>query len=100
MIRRTIISLALLCGACSSFTLGYVERQTGKTDDDRALAMLVCKDQAAQAMQQGAQQVGQFLLGFTVVGYPIALQRERDVQRDAFAACMSDKGYSVKRANG
>lgn len=97
--RALGLSLALLCGACGNFTLGYVDRQPGKTDDDRSLAMLACKEQAALAMTQGGQQVGQFLLGFTVVGYPIAMQRERDVQRDAFATCMADKGYTVKRAN-
>lgn len=90
------LSLALLCGACSGFTLGYVDHPQGKSADDRQLAMLVCKDQASAAMQKGGQQIGQFLLGFSLVGYPIAIQRERDIQRDAFAACMGERGYSVK----
>lgn len=98
-LRTLAIALPLLCAGCgATYTLGYVEPQAGKTSDQRAVDMLVCKDKAALAVREAGPQVGQFLMGMTIVGLPAAYQVEKGQQREVFAACMTAKGYDVRVA--
>lgn len=93
------IAPILLLAGCGSFPLGYVDARAGKTDQDRQMDMLVCKDQARNEANTDARVAGSFLAGLTIVGAPIAIAAERQKQRDVFADCMKAKGYNVRPAS-
>ena len=63
----------LLCGCASTFHLGKVQPQTGRNRDQQQLDTLTCKDQAKMAVESGGQYAKEWLLGFTLVGYPVAI---------------------------
>lgn len=90
----TIIGCISLAG-CSTFNLGNVRPQPGRTADQQQLDTLTCKDQARLAAESGGQQTKEFLLGLTVIGYPAAVASDRAKQRDVFTSCMQAKGYTV-----
>jgi hypothetical protein len=91
------LALAALAG-CGTFQLGTSVPPAGKTADQQQLDTLTCKDQASMAVNSGANQAGDFLLGMTIIGVPIAYQSDKQKQRDVFAACMRQKGYQVTPA--
>jgi hypothetical protein len=91
--RAAAAAAALLLSACATVQLGTVHAPAGTTADQQSLAILVCKDEAAQAVAK--RQVGDFAAGLTIVGAPIAIHLDAVKQRQAFGACMAAKGYSV-----
>jgi hypothetical protein len=56
--------------------------------------MMFCKDQAKTESESGGNQVAEFLLGFTIIGYPIGRQHNIDNQRAFYQKCMEDRGYA------
>jgi hypothetical protein len=63
--------------------------------DQRQIDILSCKDQAQLAIGTAGHQVGDFLLGLTIVGTPIAYESDKQTERDVFARCMHERGYNV-----
>ena len=96
--KKSVISIAVVTGlltGCGTFNLGYVQSQAGKTADQQQLDTLTCKDTAKLVSESGDRQVAQFLLGFTIVGYPIAYELDKSKKREVFKECMQGKGYSI-----
>lgn len=89
-----IFILVTLTG-CGTFNLGYVKPQTGKTPDQQMLDTLTCKDQARLATETAGKQVGDFLLGMTIIGAPMAYELDKKNKREFFKECMNTKGYEV-----
>jgi hypothetical protein len=81
--------------ACGTFNLGNVHPQPNKTADQQQLDTLSCKDQATLAVSSAGRQTGDFLLGLTIVGTPVAYEMDKAKQRQVFADCMQARGYSV-----
>ncbi len=100
--RRTIWLVLLACGvtACGTFNLGIVRPQAGKTSEQQQLDTLTCKDQANLAANTTGRQTGDFLLGMTIIGAPVAFEREKAKERAVFADCMQARGYVVTPADG
>ena len=97
--KKTIFAVvALLSGCATTFNLGTVHPQAGRTADQQQLDTLTCKDQAHLSVESGAQQAKEFWLGFSIVGYPAAIAIDRAKQRAIFTECMQAKGYSVSPA--
>lgn len=92
-------TVAFLTGCATTFQLGKVQPQPGRTADQQQLDTLTCKDQAHMAVQSGAQQAKEFWLGFTIVGYPAAIASDKAKQRAVFTQCMQAKGYTVMPAS-
>jgi hypothetical protein len=92
-----IVTCLSLCG-CATFNLGTVKPQAERTADQQQLDTLTCKDQARLAAEAPGEQTREFLLGLTLVGYPLAIMDDRIVQRQAFTTCMTEKGYAVTPA--
>jgi len=89
-----IFVLITLTG-CGTFNLGYVKPQAGKTPDQQMLDTLTCKDQARLATETAGKQVGDFLLGMTIIGVPMAYELDKKNKREFFKECMNTKGYEV-----
>ena len=101
--QKSIILVLLLAfgvAACGTYTLGNVHPQSGKTTDQQQLDTLTCKDQANLAANTAGRQTGDFLLGLTIVGAPVAFEREKAKEREVFADCMTARGYVVTPADG
>src|SRR5262252_457297 len=84
----------LALGGCT-FTYGTVYSPPGKTAEQRSLAILVGKDEAAQA-NAGGPAAAEYLLGATIVGAPAGVQMEIDTKRAVFIECMRKRGYEVR----
>jgi hypothetical protein len=95
MSRTVVLAICLLCAACGNFQLGTVQSPPGRTADQRQLDILSCKDQAQLAIGTAGHQVGDFLLGMTIIGTPIAYESDKQTERDVFASCMRERGYNV-----
>jgi len=93
--RAVALAVPIICVACGTFQLGYVQPQAGKTPDQQKLDTLDCKDQAHNAASAASEQAKAFLLGLTIVGTPAAYQMDRDTQRKVFTDCMTQRGYTV-----
>lgn len=91
--KIAVLTATLLCTACGTYNLGNVYPQAGKTKDQQQLDTLTCKDQAHIAARSGDRQVGNFLLGMTIVGAPVAIELEKTKSREVFAKCMQERGY-------
>lgn len=101
MISLLICSSTLLLCSCGTFQLASnVYAPAGKTGEEQQSDTLFCKDQANLAVNSGAHQTGDFLLGFTIIGAPVAYQMDKNQEREAFAQCMMAKGYSVVMPDG
>jgi hypothetical protein len=102
MRKKTMLSLLLACGvsACGTFKLGIVHPQAGKTADQQQLDTLTCKDQAELAVNTAGHQTGDFLMGLTIVGAPVAYELDKKKERQVFADCMKARGYVVTPADG
>lgn len=99
MIRNAVFASVVLLGGCATtFDLGKVHAQQGRTADQQQLDILTCKDQAHVAASGSGDYAKGFLLGLTVVGTPVAFKLDRDKQRRVFSECMTAKGYSVSPA--
>jgi hypothetical protein len=102
MHKTIMLVLALACGvaACGTFNLGNVHPQPGKTAEQQQLDTLTCKDQANLAVNSAGRQTGDFLLGLTIVGAPVAYEMDKSKQRQVFADCMQARGYAVSSPDG
>lgn len=89
-----------ILSGCGTFNLGNVRAQSGKTAEQQQLDTLTCKDQANLAANSAGRQTGDFLLGLTIVGTPVAIEREKAKEREVFAECMTKLGYVVTPADG
>jgi hypothetical protein len=101
-VLRTTLLLLLACSiaGCGTFTLGNVRPQTGKSPEQQQLDTLTCKDQANLAANSAGRQTGDFLLGLTIVGAPVAYEMDKAKQRQVFADCMKARGYVVTSPDG
>ncbi len=87
---------ALFLAGCGTFPLaGKITPPSGKGQDQQQLDLLACKDQAHLAANTAGRQAGNFLLGMTIVGAPVAYELDKSKQREVFAACMSQRGYEI-----
>ena len=94
--KKIVIFLPLFLVACGTFQLaGGISPPHGKTADQQQNDVLFCKDQAHNEAGTNGQQAKAFLMGLTIIGAPIAIEQDRALQREVFARCMTDKGYSV-----
>jgi hypothetical protein len=92
----------LMCSiaACGTFNLGNVRPQSGRTAEQQQLDTFTCKDQASLAVNSAGRPTGDFLLGMTIVGVPVAYEMDKAKQRQVFADCMQARGYMVTLADG
>ena len=96
-----ILVLPLVVAACGTFPLsGGTSPPAGKTDDQHQLDILVCQDQAKLAVSTVGRQAGNFLLGMTLIGTPVAYELDKAKQREVFAQCMTARGYTVVPPEG
>jgi hypothetical protein len=102
MQKAIVLALLFACGltACGTFNLGNVRPQVGKTAEQQQLDTLTCKDQANLAVNSTGRQTGDFLLGMTIVGAPVAYEMDKAKERQVFADCMNARGYVVTPADG
>jgi len=99
--KTTLLALfSCSIAACGTFTLGNVRPQAGRTAEQQQLDTLTCKDQANLAANSAGRQTGDFLLGLTIVGAPVAYEMDKAKQRQVFADCMRARGYVVTVADG
>ncbi len=84
-----------LLASCGTFPLGNVQPQSGRSADQQQSDTLYCKDQAQLAANSAGRQTGDFLLGLTIVGAPVAYELDKTKEREVFASCMQEKGYTV-----
>lgn len=94
------LSICLLCAACGTFHLGETVPPAGKSHDQAALDMLVCKDRAQTESQSAADQARGFMLGLTMsfVGVAIDYEQQKADQRRIYKDCMEADGYRVQAA--
>jgi ribosomal protein L32 len=94
--RLSAISLTVLCSACGTVKLAdtIVPHDT-KTSDQQQIDILTCKDQAKLAVSSAGRQTGDFFLGLSVVGIPLAIAMDNAKQREVFASCMATHGYTT-----
>lgn len=99
---KSIWLAVLVCAvtACGTFNLGNVRPQPGKTAEQQQLDTLTCKDQASLAINSAGRETGDFLLGITIVGAPVAYEMDKAKQRQVFADCMQAHGYIVTPVDG
>jgi len=99
-LRLPLLLLPALIAGCGTFNLGNVHPQVNKTPEQQQLDTLTCKDQANLAVNSAGREAGDFLLGFTIVGAPVAYEMDKAKERQVFAECMHARGYVVTPANG
>lgn len=93
---RSPLILCLFLAGCGTFPLGVSYAEKGQTQQQLHADILWCKDQAKTAADTPGRQVGSFIAGLTIIGAPVAYENEKQLQRDVFKACMTDKGYRVE----
>ncbi len=98
ILRLPLLLAPLLLVTCGTYALGKIRPQEGKTPDQQQLDILTCKDQAGTTANSAGRQTADFFLGLTIVGAPIAIQREKNKEREVFAECMRARGYVVTPA--
>lgn len=94
------VALSFLCVGCGTFQLssGAIPLSS-KSQDQIQLDILSCKDQAKLEANTAGRQAGAFLLGFTIVGAPLAYEIEKSKQREVYKSCMEARGYRVLPPN-
>jgi hypothetical protein len=97
-VRFALLLIAALAIAGCTYSLGTVHPQTGKSAEQQQLDTLTCKDEAHLAVSSTGRQTGDFLLGMTIIGAPIAMEMEKAKARQVFADCMHARGYVVNPA--
>jgi hypothetical protein len=91
-----ILVILLFFTGCGTFPLAKrVIPPMGKTNDQQRLDTLTCKDRARLEANTAERQTGAFLLGMTIIGAPLAFELEKAKQREVYAKCMRDLGYTV-----
>lgn len=97
------LGAVFVCGlsSCGTFPLAQVTgTPIGTTAAQRETDVLYCKDQANLRVNSASNETGNFLLGLTIVGTPIAFEKDKTMERNAFANCMTARGYQVTMPNG
>lgn len=101
MPRCLLYAGALLLCSCGTFQLASnISSPAGKSAEEQQSDILFCKDQADLAVNSGAHQAGDFLLGFTLIGAPVAYQLDKEQEREVFAQCMTNRGYNLVMPDG
>jgi hypothetical protein len=95
MKKSLIVVAALALTACGSFPLGTSFPQNGQTQATVDTDILICKDRAKNEASTDARIAGSFVAGLTIVGAPVAIAEDRRKQREVFAQCMTERGYTV-----
>ena len=96
-----ILVLPLVVAACGTFPLsGGTSPPAGKTADQHQLDLLTCQHDAKMAVSTAGRQAGNFLLGMTLIGTPVAYELDKAKQREVFAQCMTARGYTVVPVDG
>lgn len=91
-----ILPACAVLAACGTFQLASgVTPLSAKTPEQQQLDMLSCKDHAKLEANTAGRQAGNFVLGMTLVGAPLAYELEKKKQREVFKACMERRGYAV-----
>jgi hypothetical protein len=91
-----LLAASVLCVACGTFPLsGGIYPPPGKSSDQQQIDVLACQDQAHLAINSAGRQVGDFLLGATLIGAPIAYELDKSKGREVYAQCMTARGYRV-----
>lgn len=90
-----LVAVAALSG-CGTFPLASsITPLSAKTREQQQLDTLTCKDQAKLAVNTAERQAGNFMLGMTLVGVPLAYELDKKKQREVFKECMEARGYRV-----
>ena len=96
-----ILVLPLVVAACGTFPLSKnTIAPAGKTTDQHQLDLLTCQHDAKMAVSTAGRQAGNFLLGMTLIGTPVAYELDKAKQREVFAQCMTARGYTVVPVDG
>ena len=90
-----ITAVSLFLVGCAFQLAGAVYPPPGKSNQEQQVDMLFCKDQAKKEATTVGRQAGWIALGLTIVGVPLAVGLEKQKQREAFAQCMTARGYRV-----
>ena len=90
---------AMILNGCGNFNLGYVKPQDGKNSQQQQIDTLACQNEAKLAASTAGMQISSFLLGMTLVGYPLVYVLDKSAQRDEFANCLHLRGYAVLPAD-
>lgn len=91
LIIIVMLGTIILTG-CGNIDLGTVH-WTDKTQQQAQLDRLECTHNAELAASSGGHQVGNFFLGLTIVGAPLAHVNDTQTERDVYSKCMTEKGY-------
>ena len=94
--RLNTIALCAALAGCGTYPLGIVHSTSGQADSQRAVDILLCKDEARLGTNTDARVAGSFLAGLTIIGAPIAIAADRARERELFAQCLAAKGYTVE----
>lgn len=87
--------LLLVLSACGTYHLAT--RVDGPTGTQRQVDILTCKDSARTWSQRADAQARGFATGFflPVIGIAVDASVVKSEQRDFFARCMMERGYTV-----
>ena len=87
--------------ACGTFPLASsIQSPINKDQTQRETDILFCTHQADMAVNSASNQAGDFLLGATIVGAPIAYEMDKSKERGIFASCMTARGYNLVMPDG
>lgn len=102
-IKDFILVLAISCvlSACGTYNLANsVQAPLDKSGSQKETDTLACTHQADMAVNSAGRQVGDFILGATIIGAPVAYQMDKKSARNAFANCMNARGYNLVMPDG
>ena len=95
----TIVGCLFVLSGCGNIPLATNIQHPEKTKDQMQLDILVCKDQAQMSLTDANNQAADFILGATIIGAPVAYERDKDTERRVFASCMRERGYTLTEAS-
>lgn len=94
--KTSIIIACLALAGCGSFPLGVSYPLKSQTQAETDASITFCKSEADAAAHTTEQNIGRIAAKATLIGAPFAIAHERTVQREAFAQCMTQRGYRVE----
>lgn len=94
--KNWFVLTTLLLAGCA-FSLGHVQPNTAKAPDQQLLDTSQCKDEARIAADRPGAFATEFLLGATLIGAPVGVGMDHNIQRKAFSDCMGVRGYTVTK---
>lgn len=100
--RFIVIALCVpMLSSCGTFKLATsIQAPVDKSASQKETDALVCTHRADLAMNSASQQAKDFLLGATIIGVPLAQQMDKVTARNAFADCMTARGYNLVMPDG